>query len=278
MHGKSTLFVPGSDHAGIATQVVVEKKLMRERQLTRHDLGRDAFIEQVWKWKEQYGNRIYQQFRRLGSSNDWDRVAFTMDPKMCDAVNEAFVRLHEDGTIYRENRLVNWCTKLRTALSNLEVENKELEGRTLMSVPDHDPKKKYEFGVIVSFAYPIENSSEKIIVATTRLETMLGDSAIAVNPKDARYQHFVGKFAIHPFNNRRIPIIADDYVDAEFGTGAVKITPAHDFNDYAIGKRHNLEFINIFTDEGKVNENGFPFEVNDFDDSLARDFNASMLE
>ncbi len=259
MHGHSALYVPGIDHAGIATQVVVEKKLMRERNITRHDIGRDEFVNEVWKWKNQYGDRIYNQFKRLGTSNDWDRARFTMDPSMNKAVVEAFVTLHEEGIIYRENRLVNWCTKLKTALSNLEVEMKELEGRTLMSVPDHDPKKKYEFGVIISFAYKVENSDQEIIVATTRLETMLGDTAIAVHPNDARYKDLVGKFVVHPFNHRRIPIIADDYVDPEFGTGAVKITPAHDFNDYTIGRRHNLEFINIFTDEGKVNENGAQF-------------------
>jgi valyl-tRNA synthetase len=177
-------------------------------------------------------------------------------------VNEAFVRLHEEKVIYRDNRLVNWCTKLKTALSNLEVDSMELEGRTMLSVPDHDPKNKYEFGVIISFSYAIKDSTEKITVATTRLETMLGDTAIAVNPNDPRYAHLVGKFAVHPFiADRQIPIIADDYVEAAFGTGAVKITPAHDLNDYAMGKRHGLEFINIFTDDGKVNENGAQFEV-----------------
>ncbi|KAJ3117562.1 hypothetical protein HDU96_006323 [Phlyctochytrium bullatum] len=259
MQGKTALYIPGCDHAGIATQVVVEKKLMRERGITRHALGREPFIKEVWKWKEAYGNRIYSQIKRLGTSVDWSRVAFTMDPNLCRAVNEAFVRLHDEGIIFRANRLVNWCTKLKTAISNLEVENKELEGRTLMSVPDHDPKKKYEFGVIISFAYNVENTNEEIVVATTRIETMLGDTAIAVHPQDERYKHLVGKFVVHPFNNRRIPIIADDYVDPKFGTGCVKITPAHDFNDYAIGKRHNLQFINIFTDDGKVNENGAPF-------------------
>ncbi|KAJ3106634.1 hypothetical protein HDU97_005999 [Phlyctochytrium planicorne] len=259
MQGKSTLYVPGCDHAGIATQVVVEKKLMKERGITRHDLGREAFIEEVWKWKEMYGSRIYSQIKRLGTSVDWTRVAFTMDANLSNAVVDAFVKLHDEGIIFRANRLVNWCTKLKTALSNLEVENMELEGRTLLSVPDHDPKKKYEFGVIISFAYKIENSNEEIIVATTRIETMLGDTAIAVHPADARYKHLVGKFAVHPFQDRRIPIIADDYVDKDFGTGCVKITPAHDPNDYAIGKRHNLEFINILTDDGKINENGAPF-------------------
>jgi valyl-tRNA synthetase len=267
MKGKTTLWLPGADHAGIATQVVVEKKLMRERGITRHQIGREKFIEETHKWKDQYiycGNcrsisKIYNQIRRLGASVDWSRSRFTMDPDMVTAVNEAFVQLHRDGTIYRANRLVNWCTKLKTALSNLEVENKEIEGRTLLSVPDHDPKKKYEFGVLISFAYQIENSDEKIVVATTRLETMLGDTAIAVHPSDKRYTHLHGKFVIHPFQNRKIPIVPDEYPDPEFGTGAVKITPAHDQNDFGVGKRNNLEFINIFTDDGQINENGAPF-------------------
>lgn len=181
---------------------------------------------------------------------------------LCVAVNEAFIRLHDENIIYRDNKLVNWCTKLKTALSNLEVDNMELEGRTFLAVPDHDPSKKYEFGVIISFAYQIKDSQEQIVVATTRLETMLGDTAIAVNPKDTRYTHLVGKFAVHPFIEGRVmPIIADEYVDAAFGTGAVKITPAHDLNDYAMGKRHSLEFINIFTDDGQVNENGGIYKV-----------------
>ncbi|KAI9352633.1 tRNA synthetases class I-domain-containing protein [Obelidium mucronatum] len=259
MLGKTTLYVPGCDHAGIATQIVVEKKLMKERNVTRHDLGREVFTQEIWKWKNEYGDKIYKQIRRLGTSVDWERVAFTMDPGPSAAVTEAFVRLHEEGVIYRENRLVNWCTKLKTAISNLEVENLELTGSTFLSVPDHDPKKKYEFGVIVSFAYKFENSDEEIVVATTRLETMLGDTAIAVNPSDERYKSKVGKFVVHPFNGRKIPIIADDYVDKDFGTGAVKITPSHDQNDYAMGKRHNLPFINIFTDDGKINEEGAQF-------------------
>lgn len=259
MCGKVTLFVPGADHAGIATQVVVEKKIMKERQLTRHDLGREAFLKEVFLWKDDYIGKIYNQFRRMGSSADWEHAKFTMDPDLCNAVNEAFVRLYDDGVIYRANRLVNWCTKLKTALSNLEVDSKELEGRTLLSVPDHNPLKKYEFGVLISFKYQIENSDEYIIVATTRLETMLGDTAIAVHPSDKRYKHLHGKFVIHPFQNRRIPIIADEYPDPEFGSGAVKITPAHDFNDYQVGQRNKLEFINIFTDDGKLNDAGAPF-------------------
>ncbi|KAJ8328409.1 hypothetical protein BDV3_005657 [Batrachochytrium dendrobatidis] len=259
MQGKTTLWVPGADHAGISTQVVVEKKIMRERGITRHQLGRDAFLEEVFKWKDVNIHNIYNQLRRMGSSFDWTRDHFTMDAGLSNAVKEAFVQMHEDGTIYRANRLVNWCTKLKTALSNLEVENKELDGSTFMTVPDHDPSKTYEFGVLISFAYQIENSDERIVVATTRLETMLGDTAIAVHPSDKRYQHLHGKYAIHPFQNRRIPILPDEYPDPEFGTGAVKITPAHDANDYMVGQRQKLENITIFTDDGKINENGAPF-------------------
>lgn len=182
-----------------------------------------------------------------------------MDENLSAAVTETFVKLHEEGVIYRANRLVNWCTKLNTALSNLEVVNKELTGRTLLDVPGYE--KKVEFGVIVHFQYPIEGSDEKIEVATTRIETMLGDTGIAVNPKDSRYTHLVGKTALHPFiEGRKLPIIADDYVDMEFGTGAVKLTPAHDPNDFTLGQKHNLQFINILTDDGLLNENAGPYK------------------
>lgn len=258
MRGYTTVYVPGCDHAGISTQVVVEKKIWRESKKTRHDLGREKFIEQVWDWREQFGSRIYNQLRRLGSSYDWSRACFTMDPKFANAVTETFVKLHDEGIIYRDTRLVNWCCKLNTALSNLEVENKELEGRTLLSVPNHD--KKYEFGVIISFSYPVEGSDQKVTVATTRIETMLGDVAVAVHPQDSRYTHLIGKNLVHPFNGRKIPILADDMVEMEFGTGAVKITPAHDPNDYLVGKRHNLAFINILNDDGTLNENGGIFK------------------
>ncbi|KAJ3368808.1 hypothetical protein GGF31_006095 [Allomyces arbusculus] len=258
MQGKTVLYNPGCDHAGIATQSVVEKRLWKESKTTRHALGRDKFLEKVWEWKNMYGNRIYTQLRRIGSSGDMDRACFTMDPKLSKAVNEAFVRLHQEGIIYRATRLVNWCSHLNTALSNLEVDNKELKGRTLLSLPGYD--RKVEFGVIISFAYPIIGTNEELVVATTRIETMLGDTAIAVNPKDTRYAHLVGKFAAHPFiTDRKIPIVADDYVDMAFGTGAVKITPAHDPNDHDIGKRHGLEFINILNDDGTLNENAGPF-------------------
>ncbi|KAJ9082143.1 valine--tRNA ligase [Entomophthora muscae] len=261
MLGKTVLFNPGCDHAGISCQSVVEKSLYRTENKTRHDLGRDAFIDKVWEWKEQYGSRIYEQLKRLGGSYDWDRVKFTMDPQLNEAVTEAFVRLHEEGIIYRAKRLVNWCVHLNTALSNLEVENKELKGITWLSVPGYDQSEKFQFGAIHSFAYQLENSDEKIVVATTRIETMLSDSAVAVHPKDERYKHLHGKFVIHPFNGRRIPIVTDEIaVDMEFGTGAVKISPAHDMNDFELGKRQNLDFINIFNDDGTLNENGAPFQ------------------
>ncbi|KAG9018677.1 hypothetical protein FRB90_010593 [Tulasnella sp. 427] len=257
MLGKTTLFLPGFDHAGIATQSVVEKRLYKLDGKTRYDLGREAFLDKVMEWKEDYQQRITNQLQRLGGSYDWSRVAFTMNDALSKAVVETFCQLHEDGTIYRANRLVNWCVKLNTAISNLEVDQKELTGRAMMSVPGYDAKEKFEFGVITSFAYPIEGSDEKIIVATTRPETMLGDTAIAIHPDDTRYTHLHGKFAKHPFiPDRKIPIVCDSVVvDMSFGTGAVKITPAHDPNDYACGVRNGLEFVNIFNDDGTLNEN-----------------------
>uniref|UniRef100_A0A646QHV5 Valine--tRNA ligase n=1 Tax=Hemiscolopendra marginata TaxID=943146 RepID=A0A646QHV5_9MYRI len=250
MKGHKTLWNPGCDHAGIATQVVVEKKLWREQQKTRHNLGREKFIEEVWKWKHEKGGRIYEQLKLMGSSLDWDRARFTMDPTMCRAVTEAFVRLHEDGVIYRSNRLINWSCTLKSAISDIEVNQMELTGRTLLSVPGYD--SKIEFGVLISFAYPVEASDEEIVVSTTRIETMLGDTAVAVHPNDERYKHLHGKFVIHPICNRRLPIVCDDFVDVNFGTGAVKITPAHDHNDYEVGKRHNLPFLTIIDDNGNI--------------------------
>uniref|UniRef100_A0A161ZYQ6 valine--tRNA ligase n=1 Tax=Daucus carota subsp. sativus TaxID=79200 RepID=A0A161ZYQ6_DAUCS len=260
MSGYNTLWVPGMDHAGIATQVVlrtvvVEKKIMREKQLTRHDLGRENFVSEVWNWKNQHGGTILKQLRRLGASLDWSRECFTMDEKRSRAVTEAFVRLHEEGLIYRDLRLVNWDCVLRTAISDIEVEYLDIKERTLLKVPGY--KKLVEFGVLTSFAYPLEGGLGEIVVATTRVETMLGDTAIAVHPEDPRYKHLHGKFAIHPFNDRKLRIVCDAIlVDPKFGTGAVKITPAHDPNDFEVGKRHNLEFINIFTDDGMINSNG----------------------
>ncbi|XP_028756346.1 valine--tRNA ligase, mitochondrial 1 [Neltuma alba] len=255
MSGYNALWVPGMDHAGIATQVVVEKKIMRERHLTRHDLGRERFISEVWDWKNKYGGTILQQLRRLGASLDWSRESFTMDERRSKAVTEAFVRLYKQGLIYRDLRLVNWDCVLLTAISDIEVDYIDIKERTLLKVPGYD--KPVEFGILTKFAYPMEGNLGDIVVATTRIETMLGDTAIAIHPDDERYRQFHGKFAIHPFNGRKLPIICDAIlVDPTFGTGAVKITPAHDPNDFEVGKRHSLEFINIFTDDGKINTNG----------------------
>ncbi|KAL1196003.1 Valine--tRNA ligase, mitochondrial 1 [Cardamine amara subsp. amara] len=258
MSGFNTLWIPGVDHAGIATQVVVEKYIKSKRGLSRHDLGREEFIKEVWKWKNQSGGTIMLQQRRLGASLDWSRECFTMDEQRSKAVTEAFVRLYKEGLIYRDNRMVNWDCSLRSAISKDEVTYIEIKERTLLEVPGY--KKPVEFGLLTSFAYLLEDGSGEIIVATTRVETMLGDTAIAVHPDDARYKHLHGKFAVHPFiNGRKLPIICDEeLVDPNFGTGCVKITPAHDPNDFAVGKRHNLEFINIFTEDGKINSDGGP--------------------
>ena len=253
MRGLTTLWAPGCDHAGIATQVVVEKKLWRDEQKTRHDLGREEFVKRVWKWKDEKGNRIYDQVELLGASVDWTRSTFTMEEKVNRAVNETFVRFHEKGLIYRANRLVNWCCTLRSSISDIEVDKIDITGRTLLSVPGY--KEKVEFGVLHLFAYKLENSDDELVVATTRIETMLGDTAIAVHPNDERYKKFHGKYAVHPFiPGRRLVIVADDFVDMNFGTGAVKITPAHDPNDYECGKRFGLPFITIFDDNGNVTE------------------------
>lgn len=255
----------GTDHAGIATQSVVEKMLVKNEGKTRHDLGREEFVKKVWEWKGDYGNKITTQLRRLGSSVDWSRERFTMDEMLSKAVVEAFNRFHEKGLLYRANRLGQWSCALKSAISEIEVDTLELEGRTFLEVKTHkgnpnDPNGRYEFGTLTSFAYPVEDSDEQIVVATTRLETMLGDTAVAVHPEDVRYKHLHGKFVIHPFNNRRIPIVTDaELVDMSFGTGAVKITPAHDPNDYECGKRHNLEFITMLAPDGSINENGAPF-------------------
>lgn len=254
MRGFTTLYVPGCDHASISTQSVVEKMLWKKEKLTRHDLGREKFLQRSMDWKNEYQNKINTVLRRLGGSFDWTREAFTMDPKMTQAVVEAFVQLHDQGFIYRANRLVNWCVQLNTTISNLEVESQELAGRTLLDVPGYE--RKVEFGVMTYFKYPLDGSqNETIEVATTRIETMLGDTAVAVHPDDPRYKHLIGRMIRHPLLDRLFPIVADSYVDPEFGTGAVKITPAHDANDYAVGTRHNLPFINILNDNGTMNEN-----------------------
>ena len=210
---------------------------MREKGVTRQQLGREAFLAEVFAWKEQYGNTICSQLRRLGSSLDWSRERFTMDAMLSEAVQEAFIQLHAKGLIYRENRLVNWCCALKTAISDIEVDYLELTGRTQLKVPGHS--EPVEFGVITSFGYPLDGGDGEIVVATTRPETMLGDTAVAVHPEDTRYTHLHGRHVVHPFSGRKIPIITDaELVDMSFGTGAVKITPAHDPNDFATGKRH----------------------------------------
>jgi valyl-tRNA synthetase len=237
MRGYNTAWIPGTDHAGIATQIVVERQLDAQK-ISRHDLGREKFLEKVWEWKEHSGSTITGQMRRLGASTDWSREYFTMDEKMSKAVTEVFVRLYEQGLIYRGKRLVNWDPKLHTAVSDLEVVSEE------------------EDGLMWHIRYPLVDGSGHITVATTRPETMLGDVAVAVDPTDERYTHLVGKLLKLPLTDREIPIIADDYVDKEFGTGCVKITPAHDFNDYAVGQRHNLAQISILTLDAKINENG----------------------
>ena len=234
--GNQTLWQPGTDHAGIATQMVVERQLGLEN-ISRHDLGRDKFTEKVWDWKSQSGGTITSQMRRLGASVDWERERFTMDESLSKAVKKVFIDLYNEGLIYRGKRLVNWDPVLLTAVSDLEVISKE------------------ENGFLWHIKYQVADSEEILIVATTRPETMLGDSAVAVHPEDERYQHLVGKFINLPLSERKIPIIADDYVDMEFGTGCVKITPAHDFNDYEIGQRHKLKVINVLTDNAAINLN-----------------------
>ncbi|KHN87717.1 Valine--tRNA ligase [Toxocara canis] len=270
MKGRTVLFNPGCDHAGIATQVVVEKRLKKERGLTRHDLGREKFIDEVWKWKNEKGMIIYDQLRKMGAGVDWERACFMMDPKIMRAVTHAFIEMHDRGVIYRSNRLVNWSCTLRSAISDIEVDKIELTGRTLLSVPGYS--KKVEFGVLVSFAYPVEGSDEEIVVATTRVETMLGDTAIAVHPDDDRYYHLIGKVDKIELTGRTLLSVPGYSKKVEFGvlvsfaypvegSGAVKITPAHDHNDYEVGVRHNLPFITIFTDNGDMNDQCGEFKV-----------------
>ena len=263
MQGDNTLWQAGTDHAGIATQMVVERKIAAEENKTRHDYGREAFIEKIWQWKAESGGNISQQMRRLGDSVDWDRERFTMDEGLSEAVKEVFVRLHEEGLIYRGKRLVNWDPKLRTAISDLEVENKESKGS------------------LWHFRYPLANGAKTaegldyLVVATTRPETMLGDTAVAVHPEDERYQNLIGKTVLLPLVNREIPIIADEYVDREFGTGVVKITPAHDFNDYEVGKRHQLPMVNVLTLNADIREQA---EVFTFEGKANSDYVADIPE
>ncbi|MBK5962458.1 valine--tRNA ligase [Rhodoplanes elegans] len=234
MRGKDVLWQPGTDHAGIATQMVVERQLMQRKEPSRREMGREAFLERVWAWKAESGGTIVNQLRRLGASCDWSRERFTMDEGLSRAVLKVFVKLYDDGLIYRDKRLVNWDPKLLTAISDLEVQQVEIKGN------------------LWHIRYPVEGTSEFITVATTRPETMLGDTAVAVHPSDERYQHLVGSHVVLPLVGRRIPIVADEYSDPEKGTGAVKITPAHDFNDFEVGRRHHLPLVNVLDTEGRL--------------------------
>ncbi|CRG94816.1 valine--tRNA ligase, putative [Plasmodium gallinaceum] len=250
-----TLYIPGTDHAGIATQTIVEKMLYKKEKKIRHDYGREEFVKKIHEWKNLHGNKINNQIRRIGASVDWSREYFTMNDKLSIAVKEAFIKFYESGLIYRDNRLVAWCPHLKTALSDIEVNLEEIKKPTKIKIPSFD--HLVEVGVLYKFFYEIKDSEEKIEIATTRIETMLGDVAVAVHPNDKRYSHLVGKELIHPFiPDRKMIIIADNAVDMDYGTGAVKITPAHDKNDYEMMKRHNLKHINIFTLDGHINENG----------------------
>ena len=242
MKGFSALWLPGTDHAGIATQIKVEEALRVNEGLTRYDLGRDEFIKRVWDWKEKFGDRIIHQLKKLGSSCDWERERFTMDEGCSKAVKEVFVNLYEKGLIYKGNRIINWCPHCITALSDAEVEYTEQQGH------------------FWHIKYPVKDSDEFVIIATTRPETLLGDTAVAVHPEDERYQHLLGKMLVLPLVGREIPVIADEYVEKDFGTGCVKITPAHDPNDFEVGLRHNLEVIKVMNDDATINHYGGKYE------------------
>lgn len=257
MQGYNALWIPGMDHASISTEVKIVQQMASEG-LTKEDVGRDEFLKRAWKWKEEYGGKILLQLRKLGSSCDWDRARFTMDEGLSHAVNEVFIRLYEKGLIYKGERLINWCPHCMTTISDAEV--------------NHVDKNAHFWHI----KYPIKDTDEFLIIATTRPETMLGDTALAVHPEDERYKKYVGKSVILPIVNKEIPIIADNYVDKEFGTGVVKITPAHDPNDFEVGERHNLEKINIFNDDGTINKNGGEF--NGMERFEAREKIVSMLK
>ena len=242
MQGYEALWMPGTDHAGIATQIKVEENLRKEEGLTRYDLGREKFLERVWDWKHKYGNRIISQLKKLGSSCDWERERFTMDEGCSKAVREVFVNLYNKGLIYKGHRIINWCPHCATALSDAEVEYETQPGK------------------LWHIRYPLSDGSGDLVVATTRPETFMGDTGVAVNPNDERYKHLIGKTCILPIMNREIPIFGDEYVDMEFGTGCVKVTPCHDPNDFEMGQRHNLEQILVFNEDATVNENGGKYE------------------
>ena len=244
MKGKNTLCLPGTDHASIAVQTIIEKQLKAEGK-TRYDLGRENFLERAWQWRHESGGNIVNQLKRLGLSADWSRERFTLDDELSTAVKTAFVKLYEEGLIYRGNYMVNWCPESQSAVSDLEVENQDVDG------------------YLWHFRYPLSEGDGYVEVATTRPETMLGDTAVAVSPQDERYKDLIGQTVILPLMEREIPIIADEFVDPSFGTGCVKVTPAHDPNDFAMGKRHNLPMINILNKDGSLNENAGEFAGQD---------------
>ncbi|MCI8501000.1 MAG: class I tRNA ligase family protein, partial [Oscillospiraceae bacterium] len=241
MQGYAALWIPGTDHASIATEAKIVEA-MRKEGVSKEDLGREKFLERAWAWKEQYGGRIVEQLKKLGTSCDWSRERFTLDEGCSEAVREVFVRLYEKGLIYRGERIINWCPHCRTSISDAEVEYSEQAGH------------------FWHISYPLADGSGAVEIATTRPETLLGDTAVAVHPEDKRYRGLVGKMLVLPLVNREIPIVADTYVDMEFGTGAVKITPAHDPNDFEVGLRHKLPVINVMTDDAHINENGGKYE------------------
>ena len=260
MNGANVLWVPGFDHAGIATQVVVEKQLMKEKGVTRHELGRDAFLEKVWDWQKQYGNRISAQLRELGASVDWEKHVFTMDRSRSEAVTEAFVLLHERGFIFRGHRMVHWCVSLKTAISDIEVDSQEIKGKT--EIPVGNDKTIVDFGVIYDIAYPLQfvgrNGLHEVIVSTTRPETIGGDVALAFHPNDDRYNFLFEPNSpkpLHPLTGNALDVISDSIlVDPALGTGVVKVTPGHDLRDYECSIRHKLRGITVFDDDGKLNE------------------------
>ncbi|GAM23980.1 hypothetical protein SAMD00019534_071550, partial [Acytostelium subglobosum LB1] len=267
MMGYETLWVPGLDHSGIATQVAVEKELRAKKQLSRHDLGRERFLEEVYKWTDLYSHNINNQLRRTGASLDWSRSVFTLDKQRAHAVETAFLRFFRSGLVYRATRLVNWCPELRSVISDIEVDHVTFEKPTHHKLKSRP--KTFEFGVIYDVAYQVEGG-DKVTVSTTRPETIFGDTALAIHPTDPRYTHLHGKYALHPFTGRRIPIVLDDVlVDPKLGTGVVKVTPAHDFNDFQCGQRHKLDSINILTEAGKLNDN-VPEEFRNIDRLDAR--------
>eukprot|EP00659_Diplonema_papillatum_P003444 gene3444-5394_t len=264
MKGENVLWIPGADHAGIATQSVVEKRLQREENLTRHDLGREKFIEKVWEWKHRYSATIKDQLKKTASSLDWSREFFTLDDARATAVTEAFCRMHEMGIIKRDTRLVNWCVSLQSAISDLEVEYLECKGETKVVVPGYD--RKVAVGLIYDFCYEVVGTGEKLQVSTTRPETILGDTGVAVHPDDERYKHLHGKKVKCPFRDAEIPIITDPkLVDMAFGTGVVKITPAHDPNDFECGNRHKLQSLSMLSKEGTISMEGQFFGQKRFD-------------